>query len=333
MTRFQNFKAADILESFFNDAQAITVTGVRDFAKEKGVILFAQERIGIPELLSSIFWGVDSLNSLIRYVNIEPLSISGFVICKRIRKRTLFQSSLYEVLDRWRDKKLTHDEIKLCQLSIRDEVISGQVSYYRAASVVDITDLDRVEEVVDFQIVQSSETREQWTVMVTQRKTRDFKIVLNLIDQILARDTRSSWETELVSVDVLESSEQRYVLLERWVQTISDKYQVHGSLEVSGKRDLSIETQDDFDATKDVRMATLMELYPVKNVLENVKREGAYTRGLKLVLQDGESLFEISLKGKTDRTEISILQGREFSKDSEIINISSSNYGIIPSRL
>ena len=322
MARYRYLKTHEILESFFSDPHAITVTAVREFAKEKGIISFAQERVGIPHLLSSLFLGIDSLNRLARYVNTEPLAVSGFIILERSRGATpLLHQSLYQILDHWRGRELTRDGITLRNLSLeRDGILSGRVSYRRAALGVDIAELDRVEEFVDFQIAPVSENREQWTVIVIQRKTRDFKVVLDAVKQILARDSLSRWDVELISIDALDGSERRYTLLVRWIQAISNKYEILGSLEVSGKRDLEIAPDDKFDAAKDVRTASLLKIYPVEEVLKNMRREGAYTRGLRLVLRDKSSLLEVWLKGKRDRTEVSVLQEREFSRGSVVRN-------------
>ena len=89
---------------------------------------------------------------------------------------------------------------------------------------------------------------------------------------------------------------------------------------MSGKRDFEITPRDRFDAAKDTRTASLLELYPVEKVLKNIRQEGAYTRGLRLVLRDKNSLLEVWLKGKTNRTEISVLQEREFSRGSAVRN-------------
>jgi len=322
MAGYRYLKTQDILESFFCDPRAITVTGVRDFAKEKGIILFARDRVGIPSLLSSIFLGIDSLRRLARYVNTEPLAVSGFLILERSRgAMPLLQPSLYQVLDHWRGKELTRDGITLRNLSLGSNgVMLGQISYRRAALGVDVTELDRVEESVDFQIIPESEDQRQRNVVVVQRKMRDFNVVLEAVKQILGRDNLARWDTGLVSIDEVPDSERRYELLMEWIQTISEEYEILGSLEVFGKRDFEITPRNKFDAAKDIRTASLLELYSVEEVLENIRQEGAYTRGLRLVLRDKSSLLEVWLKGKTNRTEISVLQEREFSRGSVVRN-------------
>lgn len=320
MAGYRYLKTQDILESFFYDPRAITVTGVRDFAKEKGIILFSRDRAGIPNLLSSIFLGIDSLRRLARYVNTEPLGVSGFLILERSRgPMPLLQQPLYQILDHWRGKGLTRDGIALRHLSLKSNgVMLGQISYHRAALGVDVAELDRVEESVDFQIIPESGGQGQWNVLVVQRKTRDFNVVLEAIEQILGRDSLARWDTRLVSIDEIPESERRYELLVEWIRTISEEYEMLGSLEVSGKRDFEITPKDRFDAAKDARSASLLELYPVEEVLKNIRQEGAYTRGLRLVLRHKSSLLEIWLKGKTNRTEISVIQERGVTRDSVV---------------
>lgn len=322
MAKYRYLKTRDVLESFFCDPRAITVTGVRDFAKEKGIILFARDRAGIPSLLSSIFLGIDSLRRLARYVNTESLAVSGFLILERSRgTMLLLQQSLYQVLDHWRGKELTRDGITLRNLSLESNgVMLGQISYHRAALGVDVTEIDRVEESVDFQIIPESGDQGQWNAVVVQRKTRDFNVVLEAVKRILGQDNLSRWNTRLVSIDEVPDSERRYELLVEWIQTISEEYEILGSLEVSGKRDFEIMPRDEFDAAKDTRIASLLDLYPVEEVLKNIRQEGAYTRGLRLVLRDKNSLLEIWLKGKRNRAEISVLQEREFTRNSAVRN-------------
>ena len=152
-------------------------------------------------------------------------------------------------------------------------------------------------------------------MFVIERKRRDFSIVLKAVQHILAEDSLTRWSTKLITIDNISDSELRHTILLKWIQGLSDRFQVLGSLGVSGKRDFEVMPDSEFDAAKDRRTASLLELYPVEKVLDNIKQEGAYTRGLVLVLRDQEALLEVELKGKRRRMDVTIAQKREFSED------------------
>lgn len=307
----QYFKSYDVLKSFFADESLITVTATREFARELDVLIFAKERVGIPfELLSSLLTGLDSLAKLRRYVNAEPLAVSGFVVRnERSPEEVMFMEGLCDVLDRYRDKGPS-ERITLSSLILESGgSANGTVTYQRARLDIDISSLDQVLEKARFFVQPLEENA--WIVLVVIRKMKDYQAVLDLFSGILGRNSLMDWRIEVVSIDQLPSPDQKREILNGFGAALREQFDLLGILGVSGKRDQELIPAKDFDAAKDLRTATLNRIYPLQEALHEVEREGAYTRGLHLVCTDQRAIYVIELKGKQRRVEVALLEKRD----------------------
>jgi hypothetical protein len=308
MSENKYFRSRDVLWAFFNEEDLITVTGIRDFCRTRGIVLFAQERQGIPQFPAHLLYGVDSLRQLALYINAQPLAVAGFIV--RQDKSQLIMSfidlPLIELLDRVQDKELNEDGLKLHSLEATTTAIHGQVRYYRNVATVDmVPDRERIPEDASFFLKEIN--TDEWVVFVIMQKVRDFRAVLTAMQSILLRDSMLQWRLDYVSLDQFRDSEARHTIIEEFINRLSKTYECLGIMRFTGKRDFDVEPRRLFDAVKDVRQATLHQIFPIEKALEEVRQEGAYARSLQLILTRGQELFIVELKGEKDRVEVSVI--------------------------
>lgn len=302
------FKARDTLKTFFNDETLITVTNVVKYFQSHGVFLFPIERQGISAFATHLLLGYDSLKQLIRYINAEALSVSGFVVCRE-EAATLFRQdeSLWSLLDRSRDIELTPKErATLVNLvSLEDGSIEGTVRYYRSSVGIDLVpEMEMVAEFVDFKALPVSSDR--WVVLVTIKKARDYRVVFDAFDRIIREGFYWHWWTETRSLEQLDSAQERHDVLRAFTDMLSKRYTILGILGISGKRDPSLSPNRAFDAIKDTRIASLLQVYPLMDALAAVKVEGAYAKGLELVCVLDDWLLVAEVKGKENRFDVGL---------------------------
>ena len=305
---YRYFKASDTLKTFFNDESSITVTNVVKYFQSRGMFLFPVERQGIPTFATHLLLGYDSLKRLIRYINAESLSVSGFVVCRE-EARTLIrqEESLWWLLDRSRDRELTPKErATLVNLvSMEDGGFEGTVRYYRSTVGIDLVpEMEMVAEFVDFKALPISSDR--WVVLVTIKKARDYRVVFDVFDRIIRDGFYWHWWTEPRSLEQLDSAQERHDVLQAFTNVLSKRFTILGVLGISGKRDPSLSPNRIFDAVKDTRIASLLQVYPLVNALAAVKVEGAYAKGLELVCVLDDWLLVAEVKGKENRFDVSL---------------------------
>jgi hypothetical protein len=145
------------------------------------------------------------------------------------------------------------------------------------------------------------------------QKVRDFRAVLTAMQIILSQEPLLQWELGLVSLDQLQDTDTRHTIVKEFIDQLEHSYRCLGIMGFAGKRDFDVEPDRLFDAAKDVRQASLHQIFPVDRALEGIRDEGAYVRSLELVLIQGQELFVVEIKGKTDRIEVSII-GKKYIK-------------------
>lgn len=302
------FKASETLRTFFNDESLITVTNVVKYFQGRGVFLFPIERQGIPAFATHLLLGYDSLKQLIRYINAEGLSVSGFVVCRE-EARTLIrqEESLLSLLDRSRDIELSPREratlVNLVRLE--DGSIEGTVRYYRSSVGIDLVpEMEMVAEFVDFKALPVSSDR--WVVLVTIKKARDYRVVFDAFGRIIREGFYWHWWTETRSLEQLGSVQERHDVLQAFTDILSKRFAILGILGISGKRDPSLSPNRSFDAIKDTRIASLLQVYPLVDALSAVRVEGAYAKGLEVVCVLDDWLLVTEVKGKENRFDVSL---------------------------
>jgi hypothetical protein len=304
------FKDSDTLKTFFNDERLITVTNVVKYFQSHGVFLFPVERQGIPEFATHLLLGYDSLKKLIRFINAEPLAVSGFVVCRE-RAETLFleDEQLWSLLDRSRDKELTPKEraTLVTLVSLEDGSIEGTVRYYRSSVGIDLVpEMEMVAEHVDFKALPFS--TDHWVVLVVIKKARDYRVVLDVFNRAFQEGFYWRWWTETRSLEELDSAQERHDVLQTFIDALSNSFTILGILGVAGKRDPTLTPNRIFDAVKDIRVATLSQIYPLTDALAAVKVEGAYAKGLELVCVLDDLLLVAEVKGKESRFDVTLSQ-------------------------
>ena len=250
------------------------------------------------------------MTKLIRYINAEPLGVSGFVVCRE-ETQTLFrqEESLWLLLDLSRDKEITPKEraTLMSLVSLEDGGIEGTVRYYRSSVGIDlIPEMGMVDEFVDFKVLPLS--NDHWVVLVTIKKARDYRVVFDVFDRIIREGFYWRWRTETRSLEQLGSAQERHDVLQAFTDTLSNSFTILGILGVSGKRDPSLTTNRTFDAVKDIRIASLSQVFPLADALAAVKVEGAYAKGLELVCVLDDVLLVAEVKGKENRFDVSLSQ-------------------------
>jgi len=318
MSGNEYFRSHETLWTFFSDVDLITVTGIRDFCQTRGVILFSQERQGIPKFPSYLLYGIAGLRQLALYINAQPLAVAGFTIGQNKRQLTMpfADEPLISLLDRCQDQELNEDGLKLHALKESAVGISGKVRYYRSVAAVDmLPSAERTPEDANFFAMQMS-SGDNWIVFVIMQKVRDFRVVLTAMQIILSGMPLLQWELEVVSLDQFQDTETRHRIFKEFIDQLqlSGRYECLGIMGFSGRRDFDIEPGRLFDAVKDARQASLHQIFPVDRALEDIRGEGAYVRSLELVLIQRRQLLIVEMKGKTDRMEVSVIDKKDMGR-------------------
>lgn len=213
------------------------------------------------------------------------------------------------LLDLSRDKEITPKEraTLMSLVSLEDGGIEGTVRYYRSSVGIDlIPEMGMVDEFVDFKVLPLS--NDHWVVLVTIKKARDYRVVFDVFDRIIREGFYWRWRTETRSLEQLGSAQERHDVLQAFTDTLSNSFTILGILGVSGKRDPSLTTNRTFDAVKDIRIASLSQVFPLADALAAVKVEGAYAKGLELVCVLDDVLLVAEVKGKENRFDVSLSQ-------------------------